>query len=274
MHRLNRIPIPLMFALAVAVGVAVTIIIQITVLAPPPAIVAPIETSATSVASGSSTYSTALTVASGYYVNYPTLAGLGKLQLQANTTGWYYRQDDTLVTVVRRTTGDATFTLSNGYKVYVKEINDTHAFIFYDAHSTGFVAQKVQVGNTGWIIYHPVVTAYDANTLNAIESLLSSTGYMSVYVFQPKPDYLKFDPSSKSFYVYFDYVSNSGSVSTKYFYYTNSSSFTPIPTNSAVSVNGIAQIDINNYVLYSVWALLYYQPSSSVKSALTVTPIQ
>ena len=275
MHRgFSRIPIPLTFALAVAVGVAITIIIQITVLAPPPAVVAPIETSATSLDTGSSTYSTSVSVVSGSYVVYPTLAGLGKLRLTANTTGWYYLQDDLVLTVVRRSAGDANFTLSSGYTVYVREINATHAFILCNGRTTGVVAQKVQVGTTGWIVYHPIVTAYDAATLNTIKNLMNSLGYQNVYVFQPKPDYVSYDPSTKTFYVYFDYVGNDGTVNQKYQHYTNTTSFTPIPTSSAVTVNGIVQIDTSNYVLYSVWAFLYYQPTSSVKSTLTITPVE
>jgi hypothetical protein len=270
----SRIPIPLMLALAVAVGVAVTIIIQIIVLAPPPAVVAPIETSATSLDTGSSTYSTSVAVVSGSYAVYPTLAGLGKLQLMANTTGWYYLQDDLVLTVVRRSAGDADFTLSSGYTVYVREINATHAFILYNGRTTGVVAQKVQVGTTGWVVYHPVVTAYDDATLNAIKNLINSLGYANAYVFQPKPDYVSYDPSTKTFYVYFDYVGSDGTVNPKYQYYTNTTSFMPIPTDSAVTVNGIERIGIDNYVLYSVWALLYYQPTSSVKSGLTITPVQ
>jgi len=270
----SRIPIPLMLALAVAVGVAVTIIIQITVLAPPPAVVAPIESSATSLDTGSSTYSTSVTVASGSYAVYPTLAGLGKLQLMANTTGWYYLQNDLVLTVVRRSTGDANFTLSSGYTVYVREINATHAFILYSGHTTGVVARKVQVGTTGWIVYHPVATAYDAATLNTIKNLMNSLGYRYVYVFQPKPDYVSYVPSTKTFYVYFDYVGSDGTVNNKYQYYTITTSFAPIPTNSAVTVNGIVQIDTSDYVLYPTWALLYYQPTSSTKSALTITPVR
>lgn len=273
-RNLNRIPIPLMLALAVAVGVTVTIIIQITVLAPPPAVVAPIETSAASLDTGSSIYSTSLAVASGYYAVYPTLAGLGKLSLVANTTGWYYLQNDWIATVVRRSTGDDTFTLSNGYKVYVKEINTTHAFVFFDQYSTGIVAKKVQVGTTGWIVYHPVVTSYDATTINAIQNFLSSLGYSYVYMFQPSSDYVTYDPNAKTFYVYFDAVYNDGTVNTKYFYYTDATSFTPVPTSSPVTVSGIEQIDMYNYVLYPVWALLYYQATSSVKSAITIAPVQ
>jgi len=272
-HGFSRIPIPLIFALAVAVSVTVTIIIQITVLDVPPAVVAPIETSATSLDTGSSTYSTSVTVPSGSYVVYPTLAGLGKLQLGANTTGWYYRQSDLLVTLVRKSAGNASFTVGS-YTVFVREINATHAFILYSRYPTGVVARKVQVGATGWIVYHPVVTAYDTATLNTIKNLINSLGYAVAYVFQPKPDYVRYDPSTKTFYVYFDRVYYDGTVTQKYRYFTNTTSFMPIPTDSAVTVNAIGRIDANNYVLYSVWALLYYQPTSSVKSTFTITPVQ
>jgi hypothetical protein len=268
---MNRIPIPLVFALAVAVGVAVTIVIQITVLAPPPAVVFPIETPATGLDTGSSTYTTSVSVPAGYHAVYPTLAGLGKLQLRANTTGWYYLQSDWVVTVVRRSTGDATFTLSGGSRVYVKEINATHAFVFFDRHSTGVVAMKVQVGATGWYIYHPVPTDYGTTVTGAIRSFLSSLGYSYAYVFQPRPDYVAYDPSTRTFTVYFDKIDSSG-VYVKDFYYVNATSFTPVPTTTSVTVSGIGMIDVYNYVLYPVWALLYYNPSSSVKSALTVAP--
>jgi hypothetical protein len=272
-HNLNRIPIPLMLALAVAMGVTVTIVIQITVLAPIPAVVAPIETSATSLDTGSATYTTSIDVPAGYHAVYPTLGGMGRLRLQSNTTGWYYLQTDWFVTVVRRSTGDTTFTLSNGYKVYVIEINTTHAFIFYEQYSTGVVARKVQVGTTGWYVYHPVTTAYDTTVTNAIRNFLNSLGYSFVNVFQPRPDYVTYDPNARFFSVYFDVVNNDGMVYMKNFYYTNATSFTPVPTTGHVTVSGIEMIDVYNYVLFPVWTLLYYNPgSSSVKSALTVTP--
>jgi hypothetical protein len=263
-----------MLALAVAVGMAVTIVIQVTLYTPVPAVVAPIETPATSLDTGSNTFSVSINAVAGDYVIYPTLAGLGKLQLQANTTGWYYLQNDWIVVVVRRSTGDATFTLSNGYRVYVKEINTTHAFIFFDQYSTGIVAKKVQVGTTGWYVYHPVATAYDTATINAIKGFLSSSGYTFTYVFQPKPDYVSYDPNAKSFYVYFDSVYSDGTVNTKYFYYTNATSFMPVPTSSAVTVSGIERIDTDNYVLYPVWALLYNMPTSDTNYALTIAPIK
>jgi hypothetical protein len=274
-RNLNRIPIPLMLALAVAVGVAVTIVIQIVVLAPPPAVVFPIETSATSLDTGSSTYSTSVAVPAGHYAVYPTLAGLGKIRLQANTTGWYYLQNEWVPTVVRRSTGDAVFSLSGGHKVYVKEINTTHAFVFFNQYATGVVARKVQVGSTGWIVYHPVaVDNYDDATKNAIINLLSSLGYANVYVFQPRSDYVEYDLSSKTFYVYFDVVNSDGTINMKSNYFTNTTSFEPVPTSSPVTVNGIERINMYNYVLFPVWALLYYSPTSNVKTALTVTPTQ
>jgi hypothetical protein len=262
---------PLMFALAVAVGVAVTIVIQITLLPAPPAVVAPIETPPDA---GSTTYTKSLVIPYDASAVYPTLAGLGKLQISVNTTGWYYLQDDSVLTVVRRSTGNAAFTLSSGSYVYVREINDTHAFVLYGARITGVVAQKVQVGTTGWIIYHPVVTDYDADTLNTIRNVMSSLGFSYVYVFQPKPDYVTYDPNTKTFNVYFDYVSNSGDVTSKYTYYANTTSFTPIPTDSPVTVSGIERISTENYVLFSVWAFLYYPTPSDVNSAITISPTE
>ena len=269
-YKLYRVPVPLMLALAVAVGVTVTIVIQVTILAPIPAVVAPIETTATALGAGSATYTVSVDVGYGDYAIYPTLAGLGKLRLEANTTGWYYLQNDLIATVVRRSTGDAELILSNNYKVYVREINATHAFILFDKYSTGVVAKKVQVGTTGWYVYHPVATSYDTATLNAITSLMNSLGYTSVYVFQPKSDYVVYDSSTKTFSVYFDVVASSGSVDSKGHRWDNATSFAPI--SAPVNVNGAEKIDTYNYVLYSTWALLYYSPTSNVRTALRITP--
>jgi hypothetical protein len=269
-HRLHRIPAPLLLALAVAVGVSVTIIIQVTVLAPIPAVVAPIETSAASLDTGSSTYTISVEVGVGDDAVYPTLAGLGKLRLAANTTGWYFLQNDWVVTVVRRTTGDTVLTLSDNYKVYVREINSTHAFVFCDRHQTGIIARKVQVGTTGWIVYHPTTTSYDSATLNVITSLMDSLGYANIYVFQPRLGYVTYDPSTKKFSVYFDVVSSSGSVELKDYYRSNVTNFQPI--SSPVIADGAERVDTYNHVLYSVWALLYFKPSSSVRTAFTITP--
>jgi hypothetical protein len=260
-----------MFALAVAVGVAVTIVIQITLLPAPPAVVAPIETPPDA---GSTTYTKSLVIPYDASAVYPTLAGIGKLQISVNTTGWYYLQNDWVFTVVRRSTGNIAFHVSSGAFIYVREINATHAFIYHSVYATGVVAQKVQVGTTGWIIYHPVVTDYDADTLNTIRTAMSSLSLSNVYVFQPKPDYVTYDPNTKTFYVYFDKVDNSGDVTSKYFYYANTTSFTPIPTDSPVTVSGIERIDTENYVLYSVWALLYYPTPSDVNSAITISPTE
>jgi len=269
-YKLNRVPIPLMLALAVAVGVTVTIIIQVTVLAPIPAVVAPIETTATALDTGSATYTVSVDVGYGDYAIYPTLAGLGKLRLEANTTGWYYLQNDLIATVVRRSTGNAELTLSSNYKVYVREINTTHAFILFDKHNTGVVAKKVQVGTTGWYVYHPVVTSYDTATLNTITSLMNSLGRTTIYVFQPKSDYVAYDSSTKTFSVYFDVVNSGGSVNSKDYRWDNATSFAPI--SAPVNANGIEKIDTYNYVLYSTWALLYYGATYSVRTALSITP--
>jgi hypothetical protein len=269
-YRLHRIPAPLLLALAVAVGVSVTIIIQVTVLAPIPAVVAPIETSATSLDTGSSTYTISVEVGVGEDAVYPTLAGLGKLRLEVNTTGWYYLQNDWVVTVVRRSTGDTVLTLSDYSKVYVREINSTHAFVFYDRHQTGIIARKVQVGTTGWIVYHPTTTSYDSATLNVITSFMGSLGYTSINVFQPKSGYVTYDPGTKTFSVYFDVVSDDGSVRLKDYYRWNITNFQPI--SSPVTVDGAERVDTRNHVLYSVWALLYFRPSSNIKTAFTITP--
>jgi hypothetical protein len=272
-YGINRIPIPLVMALAVAVGVAVTIVIQVSILAPTPAVVAPIETAASGLDSGTSTYSTNIDMSAGYYAIYPTLAGMGKLRLEANTTGWYYLRNDWVLTVVRRNPGDAVLSVTGGYRVHIKEINATHAFVFYDGRDTGVVAKKVQVGTTGWYVYHPTVTSYDTATLSAITSIMSSLGRTTVYVFQPKSDYIEYDPSTKNFKVYFDVVSSSGGVTLKNHRFFNATSFTPVPSGSPVTADGLVRVDTYNYVLYSVWALLYYNPSSAVRTAFTITPV-
>jgi len=271
-RRLNRLPIPLMLALAVAVGVAVTIIIQVTIFPPVPAVVAPIETTATSLDSGSSTYTISIDAVSGDYVIYPTLAGLGKLQLTVGRAGWYYLANDWIPTLVRRGASDEEFTLSNGGKLYVKEINSTHAFIFYQKYSIGIIARKVQVGSTGWIVYHPVVTAYDSATKNAIINFLTSQSYGYVYVFQPKPGYVTFDPNNKAFRVYFDTVNNDGTVYEKGYSMTNATKFEPLPPNTNVPVDGIERLSTYNFVLYPVWVLLYDMPTSNTDYQITITP--
>jgi hypothetical protein len=262
-----------MFALAVAVGVAVTIVIQIISLPAPPAVVAPIETHVT----GPSTYSTSLTEVAGSYVSYKTLAGLGKLQISVNTTGWYYLQNDWVVTVVRKSTGDATFLLSSGSLIYVREIDATRAFIYNSGQNVGVVAQKVPVGTTGWIVYHPIVTDYDSSTARVMTDFIALRSG-PIYVFQPMSDRVGYDRNTKTFFVCFDYVTTDfvypdmvvvygGAVC-----YTNTTSFMPIPTDSPVIVSGIERIDADNYVLYSVWALLDFKPNSSVNTALIISP--
>jgi hypothetical protein len=273
-RRYGRIPIPLILALAVAVGVTVTIVIQITVVPPVPAVVLPIETPALGVDSGTRTYTVSVSVPLGSYALYNTLAGMGKIKIQANTTGWYYQMNDWVVTVVRRSTGDVIFTLPNNRKVVVREINNTHAVVYYEGSMVAVVTEKVQVGNTGWIVYHPVATSYPSNVRDALVSALSAVGHSSGYVFQPLPDYVRYDPDSNKFYVYLDRYSPNTGVSIKGHYITNTTSFTSISANSPVTVDAIYRIDASNYVLFPVWMFLYYQPSSNVNTALSITPIQ
>jgi hypothetical protein len=268
-----KFPLPLLLALAVAVGVTITIVVQVTILSPPPAIVAPIETMPESV-DASRTYTISIEVAQGEYIIYPTLIGLGKLRLESNVSGWYYLQNDWVVSLVRRETGDAVFMLPNNNRVYVKEINDTHAFIFYTQHYTGIVAKKVQVGSTGWIIYHPVVTDYDSNTLEAIRALLQSIGYTYTYVFQPRRDYITFVQNQKYFYVYFDRVTNTGYIYRREYYLRNSTNFVSIHANTPVEVVALVRMDANTYVLQSIWGLLYYLPDNNVRIAFSVTPVR
>jgi len=271
--RFAKIPLPLLLALAVAVGATVIIVLQVNVLPPPAAVVAPIETSATDLASGTSTYTITLDVPQGSYANYPTMAGLGKLSLSANTTGWYYLQNDWVVTVARRSTGDVALPVGT-YTVYVREINATHAFVLSSYYWIGVVAKKVQVGTTGWYIYHPVYTAYDTATINVIKALMTELTLNYVYVFQPKSDYVSFDGTTKTFTVYFDQVDSTGAVSAKYYYMSNATSFSPVPTTGSDVVPGIQQVNIYNYVLQSVWALYYDLPSSNIKTAFTISPVQ
>jgi hypothetical protein len=239
-------------------------------LAPVPAVVAPIETPATALDSGSATYTISIDVAFGEHAVYPTLAGLGRLRLETNTSGWHYMANDWVVTVVRRSPGDAVLTLSDGGKVYVKEINATHAFVLFDKYNTGVVAKKVQVGATGWHVYHPVSTSYDTATRNAITSLMDSLGLSTVYVFQPRSGYVVYDPSTKRFSVFFDSVSDDGSVKLKDRRMDNTTSFLPI--TSPVIVNGIERVNIYNYVLYPVWTLLYHKFDSDTRTTISITP--
>lgn len=271
-RKLNRLPIPLMLALAVAVSVAVTIIIQVSIYPPVPAVVAPIETTATSLDSGSSTYTISIDAVSGDYVIYPTLAGLGRLQLTAGRAGWYYLANDWIPTLVRRSASDGELTLGGGSKLYVREINSTHAFIFYQKYSVGIVAKKVQVGTTGWIVYHPVATAYDSATKNVITNLMNSLSYGNIYIFQPKRDYVTFDPNTKTFQVYFDRFYSDGTVNEKGYYMTNATNFEPLPPSTAVTVDGIERLSTYDIVLYPAWALLYDMPTSNSDYPITITP--
>jgi len=269
-NKLQRIPLPLLVALAVAVGASVAIVVNIITLPPPAGIAAPIETPATALETGTFTYTLTVEVVRGRLFNYPTLAGLGKLQLESNTTGWYYLQNNLFVTLVRRSTGDATFTIGND-KVYVKEINNTHAFILF--RNVGVVTKKVHV-SVVWVVYHPVATAYDSTTLNAITALMSAIGRTEVDVFQPRADYLHYDVDTRSFRIFVDIVRNDGTVQRRHFYYTNATSFTPISPSSPVLIDGIVDLGGLNYALYPVWVLFYYHPNVSIKSELKVAPVE
>ena len=269
-NKLQRIPLPLVVALAVAVGASVAIVVNIVTLPPPAGIAAPIETPATALETGTYTHILTVEALRGQLIKYPTLAGLGKLQLESNTTGWYYLQNDLFVTLVRRSTGDATFTIGID-EVYVKEINDTHAFILF--RYVGVVTKKVQVSGL-WVVYHPVATDYDSTTLNAITALMSARGMTVVDVFQPRADYLQYDDDIRSFKIFVDVVQNDGTVQRRHFYYTNATSFTPILPDSPVLIDGFVDLGGHNYALYPVWVLFYYHPNVSIKSELKVAPIE
>ncbi len=271
-YGLRRIPIPLILAAAVAVGAAITIIIQITILPPPSAVVAPIELPDASVDSGSITHTISVEVPAGRNAVYITLAGLGKLTLESNTTGWYYFPADTFAIVVRRNTGNVTFTLSGGARVHVWEINNTHAFIFYTARETLVMTKKVQVAR--WIVYHPTITTFDTNTVNIITRLLVDTGRSYFNVVQPREDYVLFDLNTRQLRIYTDTVYRDGTVRVRNMVYVNTTRFTPISPNSAVVVDRMVQIDTYNYVLFPVWLLFYYQPTSGVSSSITIGPTQ
>ena len=268
-HSLRKVPIPLLLALAVAVGVTVTIYIQISILPPPPAVVAPIETSVDVLETCTSSVSLTYSVVQDTHIIYPTLAGLGKLQIETNTTGWYYLPGDLFVALVRRSPGNATFTIGI-HRIHVREINNTHAFILY--RDVGIVARKVQVGASGWIVYHPVVTAFEPTTLSVITRLLSDTGASHVDVFQPREDYLLFDATEMSFKIYADRVNADGVVQQKHSVYTNNTNFTPLPTNTPVTINRLVQIDAHNYALFPVWSLFYFRATVDVVSEFKVTP--
>lgn len=269
---LRRLPLPLILALAVAVGATVVMLLQINILPPPPAIVAPADTSATALTSGSQTVTFAITAYAGQTVTHSNIAALGRVSLQANTTGWYYLANDWIYTVARRATGNATFTLSNGVTVDVFQYNSTHALVVNRQRNTAVITKIVSVGTTGWYAYHPVTTVYDAATRDGINRYLTYRALTQINVLQPRYDYIVFDPSAKVFRVYFDVVTTSG-VTSKGTSLTNTTNFAALPSGSTVVPTNYFIIDINNVVLPPIWVIYRSNPTASIKSALTVTPL-
>jgi hypothetical protein len=272
-RKLKKLPLTLLFALAVAVGASVVMVVQIAVVPPPSAIVAPVDTDPTALVTGSYTVMYTVTVYYGQTAEYDNLAALGLVSLQANTTGWYYQVNDWVYTVVRRNTGNAEFTLPSGTTVDVYEYNSTNALVVNTYRYTVLITKIVSVGTTGWHAYHPVYTNYDYTTLNALTSYMASKGLSQVYVFQPRHDYIVFDPSTKVFTVYFDIVTSSGLVTAKGYFLTNTTRFVALePDYAVIPADTQYIIDGNNVVLAPIWVILTLKPTASINSALTVTP--
>jgi len=270
--RLRRLPLPLLFALTVVVGATMVMVLQINILPPPPAIVAPIDTQATAHTSGTQTVTITINAYAGQTVTHSNLAALGRVSLQANTTGWYYQANDWIYTVVRRATGNATFTLPTGVTVDVFQYNSTHALVVNRQRNTAVITRIVSVGATGWYAYHPVTTVYDSATLSGISRYLTYRGLTQINVFRPQRDYVVFDPFAKTFRVYFDVVTSSG-VTTKGTSLTNTTNFAALPSGSTVVPINYFIIDINNVVLPPIWVIYRANPTASVRSALTITPL-
>jgi hypothetical protein len=271
--RLRKIPTPLLFALVVAVGATVVMVLQINILPPPPAIVAPINTGPDVLTGGSQTVMVTINAYAGQTVVHANLAALGRVSLQVNTTGWHYQANDWIFTAMRRSTGNATFSLPTGVQVEVFQYNSTHALVVNRQRNTVLITKIVSVGGTGWYAYHPIDTVYDSATINGLVRFMSFRGLSQVNVFRPRADYVTFDPSSKVFRVYFDVVASSGQVTTKGTSLTNSSNFVVLPSGSAVVPTNYFIIDINNVVLPPVWVIHKSNPTSSIRSALTITPL-
>jgi len=270
--RLKRVPLPLLFALVVAVGAVVVMVVQINVIPPPPAIVAPIDTQPTEHLSGSQTVTFSVSIYAGQLVTYDNLAALGRVSLESNTTGWHYLVNDWIFAVMRRSTGNATFSLPTGIEVEVFQYNSTHALVVNRQRNTAVIAKIVSVGTLGWYAYHPVPTNYDSDTVDGLNRYLSHRGLSEVYVFQPRHDYVEFDRTNKVFRVYFDVV-RSTSRTLKGTSLTNTTNFTPIQPGSTVMPTDYYIIDINNVVLPPVWVIFKMAPASSINSALTITPL-
>ncbi len=272
-RRLRKIPLALLLALAVAVGATVFMVVQIAVFPPPAAIVAPVDTAPTDLVTGTHTVLFTISLYYGQTALKSNLAALGYVSLHANTTGWYYQVNDWVYTVVRRDTGDATYTLPTGVTVDVYHYNGTHALVVNRARNTVLITKIVSVGVTGWRAYHPVVTVYDSVTLNALTEYMNSNGLSEVYVFQPRHDYIVFDRYSKVFTVYFDVVTATGSVMYKGRSLSNSTNFTALAADSTVIPDDTLYIiDISHVVLGPVWVIFMLRPTSNITSALAVSP--
>jgi hypothetical protein len=267
----RKVPIPLLFALAVLIGATVVLVVQVSVMPPPPAVVAPLDSDASALTSGSQTYTFSVTMFLGRTLVYTNLAALGHVSLSANTTGWYYQVNDWVFTVIRRTTADGTITLPSGTALDIHHINSTHALVVNRGRDTALITKIVSAGS--WQVYHPVAAVYTTSLTSAITGYMSSKGLTVLYVFQPKYDYIEFDRSTKTYRVYFDYVTSSGSVTAKGYSVTNSTNFVSIPSGSGIIPGGTYYvIDSNNIALAPIWVLLVLTPTSDVNSALTVEP--
>ncbi len=276
-YSLKRIPLPLLLALAVVVGVTVTIIIQVTVLAPIPAVVAPIETPAQALETGQATYTISIDVAYDDYAIYPTLAGLGKLKIEATTNGWYYIDNDWIVTVVRRGTGDIELTIpGSNLRVFVKEVDNERAIVLYERYYSAVVAKKVQLGSVGWYVYHPIyVSSYDSTLRNVIFELMNDLGLYRMYIFQPSRDYVEFDPDTRTFTVYVDEVNaNNQEITRRVSFFTVPiSTFNSIQPNQAITIDGAIRINTYNYVIYPTWLLLYHKFTQNTETRVSITPV-
>jgi hypothetical protein len=129
------------------------------------------------------------------------------------------------------------------------------------------------VGGIGWFAYYPVDTVYDSATVNGLTRFMSFRGLSQVNVFRPRADYVTFDPFAKTFRVYFDVVSSSGSVNAKGTSITNTTNFVALPSGSSVVPTNYFIIDANNVVLPPIWVIYRANPTSSIRSALTITPL-
>lgn len=267
----RKVPIPLVFALAVLIGATVILVVQVSVMPPPPAVVAPLDSDASALTSGSQTFTYSVSVFLGRTLVYTNLAALGHVSLSANTTGWHYQVNDWVFTVIRRTTDDGTITLPSGVALDIHHINSTHALVVHRGRNTALITKIVGTGS--WHVYHPVAAAYTTSLTTAITGYMSSKGLSALYVFQPKYDYIEFDRNTKTYRVYFDYVDSSGSVTARGYSFTNSTNFVPIPSGSGVIPGGTHfVIDSNNVALAPIWVLLVLTPTADVNSGLTVEP--